>query len=425
MMRRVSIMARHLTGSFTPFLIPFWGEEERGAVKEWLAGATFPDASERLEEAIASQLEGNWSIRLLNSGRAAIQLALEAMELPAGSEVLLPSFSCTGVVMPVIQAGLQPVFVDVDQHFNMRFESVLEADAPNVRALILPHLSGCWARDTEKILQWARSRGIFIVEDCAQAFGLRRDTRLAGTFGDVGIFSSGLGKPIFGPGGGWVVSRQPALIKFLESRKIPSELRGEVSQRVSRFVTSYTVPKGRRSRNGLKNAIVSRLANHHPSTVGTTEAHRFSVYLMSDIEAQLAFSQIQKIETIIQRRREFSARWRDRLNRLGLTAMQLLPEQDNIYTKMLLSFVGEAAEGESQGLKGGLWNHGVETESSYTPLHLRPPFAAFRRTSMPVTERQWRGAFAVPVRPNLDADDWERIDKALSSLAQPGTGWHS
>lgn len=421
MMRRVSIMARYLTGSFTPFLIPFWGEEERGAVKEWLAGATFPDASERLEEAIASQLEGNWSIRLLNSGRAAIQLALEAMELPAGSEVLLPSFSCTGVVMPVIQAGLQPVFVDVDQQFNMRLESVLEADAPNVRALILPHLSGCWARDTEKILQWARSRGIFIVEDCAQAFGLRRDTRLAGTFGDVGIFSSGLGKPIFGPGGGWVISRHPSIAKFLRSQKLPSESRENVSKRLELFVDNYSVSPVRQGRNRFKHAIITRRANTGSSAIDM-QAYCFSVYSMSGIEAHLALIQVEKLQTIIQRRREFAARWRDRLNRLGLTAMQLLPAQDNIYTKMLLSFVGEAAEGESQGLKEGLWSHGVETESSYTPLHLRSPFAAFRRTSLLVTERQWRGAFAVPVRPNLDSDDWKRIDNALSTITRPR--WH-
>jgi dTDP-4-amino-4,6-dideoxygalactose transaminase len=420
MMVRLAAAVRLLSGSFTPFLVPAWDEKEQEVMRKWLNGTSFQEALLCLERTIARLLGDGYTVRLLNSGRAAIQMALEAMRLPPDSEVLAPSFCCGSAVVPVIQAGLRPVLVDVDEQFNIRFESIVEADAPSVRAIILPHLSGCWARDTEEILEWAKSRGIFVIEDAAQAFGLRRKGRLAGVFGDVGIFSSGLGKPLFGPGGGWMVSRHPDIVQYLGSRELPLESKVDVSRRLSRFVAYYVAARGSRGRTILKTAIASRLVNRNSLKIvkaRSFNSFRFPVYSMSDIEAALALSQVHKIEMIVQKRGEFADRWRERLKDVKLSTIKILPENDNIYTKMLLSFAGEGGEQESTILKRALWAYGVEVESSYTPLHLRPPFDTFRRTSMQNTERLWRGAFAVPVRPNLDAGDWKRIDMALSYVA--------
>ncbi|GEM_PF-1364911 len=417
-MNYLAITARLLTRSFTPFAVPFWGDEEQRLIRDWIKGANFPDAAMNLENAIAAQLGKGWCVRSLSSGRAAIQLALESMKLSPDNEVLLPSFSCASLAMAVIMADLQPVLVDMDEHFNIRFESVLEADSPHVKVIILPHLSGCWARDTEKILEWARSRDVFVVEDCAQAFGLKRGGKPIGTLGDVGVFSSGPGKPIFGPGGGWVISRHPGLVSLLASRDILSESGVETSKRIRLFMRNFPASKQRRGNRMLAEGIASRLFKRHSSTNAQSknfDAYRFPMYVMSDIEAQLALLQIRKIETIVLKRLEFAARWRERLNHLHLASIKLLPELDNIFSKMLLSFVGETGQNESRALRAALWAYGVEVEPSYIPLHLRPPFDRLRQTSMPMTEQQWRGAFAVPARPNLDLSDWKRIDKALLS----------
>lgn len=418
MKSKIAFAIRLLTGSFTPFSVPFWGKEEDELVSDWLKGAQFPDAERQLEKAILTQLGEEWVVRLLNSGRMAIQLALESLRLPLRSEVLLPSFSCTGVVMPIIQAGLCPVLVDVDEQFNIRFESVLEANSPRVRAVILPHLAGHWSRDTEKIIEWARSSGVVVVEDVAQSFGLKKNNKFAGTFGDLGVFSSGMGKPIFGPGGGWVVCRNSNFGRFLKSREISQEPRGEVHKRLSDFVIRFSVLGGKRGRGILKSMIASRFTNSPPvvETARPFEGYGFSAYSISDIEAQLALLQIKKIDLIIQRRREFAARWQNLLNHLALPTMQIPLEQDNTFSKMLISFKGEAGQAESRKFRENLWFHGIETESFYTPLHYRPPFKALRRTSMPITESLWRSAYALPVRPNLDANDWKRIQKALSTI---------
>lgn len=408
-----------LKGSWTPFLIPFWNKWEQTLISEWLKGAHFPKASQNLQEIIVSRLGDGWHACLLNYGRSAIQLALESMKCSSQSEVIIPSFSCASLLMSVIQSGLKPVLVDVDTHFNIRYESVLEAFTPRVKAVILPHLSGCWVRDTEKIISWAKQHGIFVIEDCAQSFGLKYKGKFAGTFGDVGIFSSGFGKTVFGPGGGWLITKDPMIISYCESKKILPEPREKATKRIEKFLKRYPFSKKEQGRNMLYASINARLKKtlsirKHDEL--SLDNYRFPVYKISNIEAQLAQLQIQKIDIIIDKHREFAARWQNHLSYGGLKTIQFLPVEDNIYTKMLLSFTGKGSEEESNILRKVLWINAIEGEESYTPLHLRTPFQLFRHTSMKVTEHQWKGAFCVPVRPNLDDEDWKRIDKTLSDF---------
>ena len=160
MLSKLGTVAKLVTGRYTPFLAAFWDTEEEHILKEWFGGAEFPNALPLLEQEIGSRLGKDVGIRVLNSGRAALQLILESLNLPLGSEILISTFSCAGVVMPVIQSGHRPVLVDVDEQFNIRFETVLEAYTPSVKAVVVPHLSGCWSRDMDQILGWASEREI-------------------------------------------------------------------------------------------------------------------------------------------------------------------------------------------------------------------------------------------------------------------------
>src|SRR5687767_7869006 len=124
-------------GSFTPFLMPYWQEEEQEDLHRWMAGENFPEAGEKLGYLLSNGLEKDFSAYPVNLGRTAIYLALTAAHLPKDSEVLLSTFCCTGLIMPVVKAGLRPVFVDVDDEFNVRLESILEVTSPKVSAIIV------------------------------------------------------------------------------------------------------------------------------------------------------------------------------------------------------------------------------------------------------------------------------------------------
>ena len=418
MIDKIIVAARLTSGLYTPFLSPTWEREEFDLTKDWLNGKSYPDVKARLTEKILLGLDGRWRAWFVNLGRSAIQIALEAMKLPGGSEVLLPSFACTGVVMPVIQAGLRPVFIDVDEHFNARLESILEADSPKVRAVIVPHLSGCWAKDFDAITDWARSRDIFVVEDAAQSQGLMRGGRPVGTFGDVGVFSINGGKLIFGSGGGWLITRHPDIVKSLAGRKFFPEPRKVVEQRIKEFVARYIKSTRARGQKDLRNMACAKLKNKLLSSnrLDSPDPYRFPIFVMSDIEAALLLSQMRRIEKIIEGRRKNAGEWRRLLTSFISQGLRVLPEGENIHTKMLIFFLGETAATLSHRFKTTMFNCGVETEPSYTPLHLRPPFTSIRRTSMPNTEKQWQSALSLPVRPNLTSVDWERIYRAVSRL---------
>ena len=410
-------------GRYTPFLSPYWDDEERIAFRDWSRGRIFPDSGERLSEAIGKYLGTGWTILPVNLGRSAIQIALQAMDLPTGSEVIVPSFACNGVAAPVLQAGHRPVFADVDAQFNLSFESVLEADSKMVRAVIVPHLSGCWNRSLDRVLAWAKERGIYVIEDAAQSLGLRQAGREAGTSGDVGIFSCNGGKQIVSSGGAWLITRHPVLAKRISELRLPTEPRESVAARMGRFTHNWLAGDARLGARHLTGFFREKLSP--PSPVPETPAAiRFEAFRISDIEAYLALLQLPKVAGIIRKRTENARHWKDLLVPLSTRGIEFLPDEGNAWTKMLLAFTGPLGQRERHLLSFALARMGIECESSYVPLHLRGNYHGQRSVALPVTDRQWRGAFSLPVRPNLDDADWERIGSATGlfadSLARTG-----
>lgn len=248
--------------------------------------------------------------------------------------------------------------------------------------------------------------------------GLRHDNHLTGMMGDAGIFSSGGGKPLFGPGGGWVISKHAEMKAAISARVLPAEPVSSVKERVRNFLRSFTGGNRTRSRQTLMQAFrahAQRLLSGDPAQTGAQESFSFDVYAISDIEAGLAACQIAKISTIVENRRRNASLWQAKLQNAGFHSLRLPPSENNIYIKMWTSFGGENAETEARILKSALWHHGVETEPLYVPLHLRPAFSRFRHVALPNTESLWRNVFSLPVRPNLNEHDWSRINNALDS----------
>ncbi len=137
-----------------------------------------------------------------SSGRSAFQLALEALDLEKGSEIIFPAF--TFPVMPLVakMLGYRPIFCDVDPHtYNAGPEHMEPKITEITGAILATHLFGqpC---PIGAIVELARKHHIRVLEDCAHACGVRIEERHAGTFGDIGIFSFAEGKnmPCFGGG---------------------------------------------------------------------------------------------------------------------------------------------------------------------------------------------------------------------------------
>ena len=192
-----------------------------------LWGAIRPgDARERLGAEIRERY-GAQEVHLLNSGRAVLTVLLQAMkeERPDRTEVILPGYTCYSVAAAAVRVGLKVRPVDIDPETFDYHKAALEAvDTSNTLALITANLFGI-PNDLPWLEEFSRERGIYMIDDAAQAMHARVGDRWVGTFGDVGLFSFDKGKAITTIQGGVMLVQNPGL-----------------SRRIQRLVTALPEP---------------------------------------------------------------------------------------------------------------------------------------------------------------------------------------
>ncbi len=171
-----------------------WGRYEGGNVA-------------RLHERLAAWT-GLGQVLTCASGTLAVEVALRAVPVAAGDEVVLAAYDYGGNFLSVHAIGARPVLVDVAAHnWNLHPAAVEEAIGPATRAVIVSHLHGGLVPMRE-LVERCRARGVVVIEDAAQVPGAAVEGRLAGTWGDVGIFSFGGSKLLSaGRGGALVTAR--------------------------------------------------------------------------------------------------------------------------------------------------------------------------------------------------------------------------
>ncbi|HET6450388.1 MAG TPA: DegT/DnrJ/EryC1/StrS family aminotransferase [Spirochaetia bacterium] len=152
-----------------------------------------------------------------SSGTAALHLALVALGIGPGDEVLVPSHTFISTSLAVVHAGALPVFCDVSDDQTLDPRSLEERVTARARAVIVVHLYGIVA-DMDRIRRVAASHGLAVIEDCAQCAGGELNGRKAGTLGDAGCFSFSQGKHVCTAGeGGMVVTAVPDVARACRS----------------------------------------------------------------------------------------------------------------------------------------------------------------------------------------------------------------
>jgi perosamine synthetase len=165
---------------------------------------------ERLTKALADFLEREFVIPC-GSGTFAVELALRALKIGPGDEVLLAAYDFPGNFLSIHALGAHPVLVDVDaDSWNLAPTLLPAAASPKTRAVIATHLHGGIVPMRE-VMEFARARGLGVVEDAAQAPGAVVQGKKAGTWGDVGIWSFGGSKLLTAGRGGAFFTERPDL----------------------------------------------------------------------------------------------------------------------------------------------------------------------------------------------------------------------
>ena len=170
----------------------------------------------QLEEDVARFCQSSHGVGVA-SGTDALHLALRALKIGPGDEVITTPFSFVATTEAIGMVGATPVFVDIDPlTFNIDPQRIEAAVTPRTKAILPVHLYGqpC---DMEPILQTARRHGLYVVEDVAQAIGARYQGRQVGSLGDAGCLSFFPSKNLGGFGdGGMVVTNHPEVAQRVE-----------------------------------------------------------------------------------------------------------------------------------------------------------------------------------------------------------------
>jgi len=187
---------------------PWITNSDREAIDRVVARGMIAQGDEvrRFEERCAEFLGINGCV-VVGSGTAALTLALRALNLDRGCEVILPTYVCRDVLEAVLDADCAPSLCDVGEHWNMTVDTVKKVITPRTGAIILVHIYGI-PIDVDAFL----ALGLPVVEDACQALGARLNGQPVGTFGHVGVYSFHATKCLTTGEGGLAASNESRLL---------------------------------------------------------------------------------------------------------------------------------------------------------------------------------------------------------------------
>lgn len=149
-------------------------------------------------------------VYLTNSGRSALYLILQSLDIKQGDDILIQAFTCNAVVNPILWIKANPVYVDIGDDYNIDIYDLEKKITKNSKAIIVQHTFGIPAK-IEQIVKIARKYNLVVIEDCAHALGQEINGKKLGIFGDVSFFSFGRDKIISCVYGGAILVKSKEL----------------------------------------------------------------------------------------------------------------------------------------------------------------------------------------------------------------------
>jgi dTDP-4-amino-4,6-dideoxygalactose transaminase len=327
---------------------------------------------EAFEAELAARLGAREAVTVAN-GTEAIQLALEALGVGAGDAVVTSSLSAAFSALAIERAGARPVFVDVDpETLNLDPAAVARALTPEVKALLPVHLHGHPA-DMDPLLELARARGLFVVEDACQAIGARYRERPVGTLGHAGALSFYPTKNLGALGdGGAVLTNDPELARRLRQ---------------------------------LRNGGQSDRYHHVVSGINSR---------LDELQAAVLRAGLPHLDAWTERRRALAALYHEALAEAAVERPREQPWAHAVYHLYVVR------HRERDRLMAELKERGIGTLIHYPiPLHLQPAFARGGDApgDLPNVELLAKEILSLPLYPELDDEQVREVARAVVALA--------
>jgi perosamine synthetase len=331
---------------------------------------------ERFETAFARECGTRHAVACAN-GTVALHLAMAALGIGPGDEVIVPAFTMIASANAARYTGATVRLVDAEDEFcNIDSDRIEAAITPATRAIVVVHVYGHPAR-MDAIQRIASKHGLDVIEDAAEAHGAELDGARVGGLGRVSTFSFYANKIVTTGEGGMVCTNDPALA-----------------------------------------ALARKLRDHAFSP----ERHFWHEYLgfnyrMTNLQAAVGLAQVERLDDIVAARRRLAGWYGARLGQVpGIATPRQAPGARSVYWMYAIRV--EPAFGASRDeLREALAARGIETRTFFIPIHLQPIyFEQFRGQSFPVAERLCKTGLYLPTSEALGEDDVDWICQQVAGI---------
>jgi len=362
------------------FRIKLTEEEKKSLLNTLEKGRlTFGKECKRFEESIEKLT--SYNAVFVSSATAGLHIVYKALEIGKYDEVLVPSFTFTATVEPLIHLGATPVFVDVisEKYPVIDLKDAEKKLSKKTKALVFMHYAG-FVIDMKPYVEFCKQNNIYLIEDAAHAFPVKRDGKYAGTFGTAGVYSFYGNKNLHLGEGGIILTNDENLfnkIKLLRNHGIEflsfekEELESEYDIKFPGFNARPTELQG-----ALANALLKR--------IDEIQNKRKEIYMRirKEIEGKLLFP--YEIETP--------------------SSYHINP----VFTKN---------EKERIDLLQYLKNKGIQVSHHYPPVHLFSYIKKrYGKLKLEITENLSKREITLPLYPDMEEEEIEYLVEVLKGI---------
>lgn len=362
-----------------PISSPTIGQKETEYVMDCLTSTWISSVGayiDRFEEAFA-KVAGTKHAVSCSNGTVALHLALLALGVKPGDEVLVPTLTFIACANSVTYCGAKPVLVDVDPEIWSIDPRQIEAlITPKTRGIIAVHLRGHPA-DMDAIMAIARRHGLFVIEDAAQAHGAQVNGKPVGSIGDVGTFS------------------------FFGNKIITTGEGGMVTTNDDKMAATMRL---------LKNQGMTKERRYWHPVVGYN-------YRLTNVQAAIGLAQVERLPDLLARHRQVSAWYREELQGVPITWQAERSWAKHVWWQFVVALNDDFPLERDVTLQR-LQEAGIDARRIYYPTHDLPPYEPDARgRKFPVADRLAARGICLPTWAGLSHDDVKRVSRALRECA--------
>ena len=332
----------------------------------------------KFEKALSGYYEKKYAVAVTN-GSVALDLAVEALELSPGDEVILPSFTIISCLSPILRNNLIPVFVDQDiSSWNMDVNLIEKLITPKTKAIMVVHIYGLPV-EMDQIIYLAKKYSLKIIEDTAEVQGQEYKNKKCGSFGDVTTLSFYPNKHITTGEGGMVLTDD----EYLDVRA-----------------------KSLRNLCFTSNRFIHEEIGYN--------------YRMTNMQAALGVAQLEQIDSIIKKKRWIGVKYNELLNDIEAINLPLNETEycENIYWVYAITLKDDFKK-KAKEVMNELGKYKIGTRPFFYPMHKQPVFnnsGLFLDIHLPNSEKLYERGFYIPSGLSLKEEQINEVSETLHKI---------